>query len=217
MAQKRSTNKRQQREQAAAALTPETSAAPKKGSDSWIAERVAKDQGAKQARQQKLDEAAKAARAPKPKPEVKPGLALTGAGGLRVEAGSPEAKALAKAIKTRTVVGRTAKKALKEANEAGKRGTKAATAGQRREQGRLDEMGAAVASQQAEARTRVRMGLDEPTLSPAETKKHSMIIARAIREHGHLNHPDVQPSVQALGNRHAAYIASTELDKMSKE
>jgi hypothetical protein len=55
------------------------------------------------------------------------------------------------------------------------------------------------------------------TLTPTERRNHEFIIAKAIRLQGHLNDPDTQKSVTALGTRAAGYIAGQELERMANE
>ena len=212
MAIKRSTNKRAIREAASAALTPDAPkppvSNPRADRDAKIADRVKRDQAKKRERQAGLDARAAASHKPAPKKAPTTGFSLTGTGGLTIEAGSPEAIALAKAIKSSPV-----KTALKTANDVKKAGTKNATAAQRRKQTELDTQGKSFKDQAKETRRRQTLGMetDTPPLSPGDRRKHELIIAKAVRTHGHLNHPDVQPSVTALGVGHAGYIASKAL------
>lgn len=261
---KRSTNKRAVREAAASALAPETSATPVSNAgadrDARLADRVKKDQAKKSERQSGLDARASASRKPAPKKEATPGLTFLGTGGLKIEAGSPEAFALAKAIRSSPT-----KKALKTANDANKTGTKSATAGQKRKQASLDAQASGIVDQKTDVRRRQGLGMDTdaPNLSHGERRMHEMIIASEIRKkshlndgeaqksvealhgsrsalagvetvtpaltaadrlkhesiistaaktHGNLNHPDVLPSVTALGNGRASYIANKAIE-----
>ncbi len=97
----------------------------------------------------------------------------------------------------------------------GKAGTKSQTNKQKKAQERINAQGQEVANQLAE--TRLQDKFEGNVLTPFEKRRHEIRIAQAIRTQGHLNDPDTQKSVAALGTRAAGYIAGQELERMANE